>query len=392
MEPILYLSILLLAGLIVARLLGKLKFPDVTGYLIAGILIGPSVIGLIPADGVKQMEIVSQVALSFIAFSVGSEMNLKQIRKIGSKIILVTFCEALGGMLVVTLTMLLIFKTDVAFAITLGSIASATAPAATLMVIRQYQAKGDLVDVLIPVVALDDAVCIMAFGVASSIATAMLSGGALSMNTMLLKPLMEIALAIIIGLAGGIVYILLSKKVRNNEENLTFTLAMIFGITAAAFALNLSSLLTLMTMGIIISNFGRVNRKYLELINTVTPPIFVAFFVLSGADLNLADLKTVGVLGIAYVIARLIGKISGAYFSTKATGFPGHVSKYLGLTLAPQAGVAIGLSLIASQIIPDPHGAQIRTVVLGATIIYELTGPLVAKYALKKSGCIASDK
>lgn len=188
MEPILYLSILLLSGLIVARLLGKLKFPDVTGYLIAGILIGPSVIGLIPADGVKQMEIVSQVALSFIAFSVGSEMNLKQIKKIGSKIILVTFCEALGGMLVVTLAMLLIFKTDVAFAITLGSIASATAPAATLMVIRQYQAKGDLVDVLIPVVALDDAVCIMAFGVASSIATAMLSGGALSMNTMLLKP------------------------------------------------------------------------------------------------------------------------------------------------------------------------------------------------------------
>ncbi len=392
MEPILNLAVLLIAGLLFARILGLLKFPDVTGYLIAGMIVGPSVLGLVPLEGVKTLEILSQMALSFIAFSVGSEMNLKSIKKIGSKILVVTICEALGAMLVVTLTMLLVFKTDVAFAITIGSIASATAPAATLMVIRQYSAKGDLVDVLIPVVALDDAVCIMAFGVASSIATAMLSGAALSMNTMLVKPVLEILMAIGVGLIGGIIYILIGKRVKNDGENLTFTLAMIFGITAVAFRLNLSSLLTLMTSGIVIANFGRVNRRYLELINTITPPLFVAFFVLSGADLNLAGLKSVGVLGIAYVFARVLGKMGGAFISTKVTGFPKSVQNFLGLTLVPQAGVAIGLSLIASNIIPDPHGSQIRTVVLGATIIYELIGPLVAKFALTEAGCIERGK
>lgn len=392
MDLILYLSILLIAGLFFARILGLLKFPDVTGYLIAGVIIGPSLLGLVPAEGVKRLEILSQMALSFIAFSIGSEMNLKAIKRIGTKIIIVTIAEALGAMLVVTLTMLLVFRTDVPFAIIIGSIACATAPAATLMVIRQYQAKGDLVDVLIPVVALDDAVCIMAFGISSSIATSILSGAALSINTMLFKPVLEIILSIALGIVGGIIYILISKKLKNDEENLTYTLAMIFLITSLAAKFNLSSLLTLMATGMVIANFGRVNRRYLGLINTVTPPLFVVFFVLSGADLHLSELKSVGLYGIAYVIARVIGKVGGAYFSTKFTGFPASVQKYLGLTLVPQAGVAIGLSLVASNILPDPHGSKVRSLILGATIIYELIGPLVAKYALTKAGCIEKSK
>ncbi len=388
MELIFYVAALLIGGLVMARILGLLKFPDVTGYLIAGILIGPSVLKIIPQSGVDSLEIISQVALSFIAFSVGSEMNINSIKKIGSKILLVTIFEALGAFLMVTLAMMLIFKTDFAFALTIGSIASATAPAATLMVIRQYQARGELVDVLVPVVALDDAVCIMAFGVASSIATSMLSGAALNITNMLLIPLKEIFLAIIIGFISAILYILISKKLKNDEETLIFTLAVVLGLTALTLKLNISGLLTLMVTGIVIANMGKVSRRYQQLINQITPPIFVCFFVLSGADLSIDGLTHVGLIGIGYVIFRVIGKMGAAYISTRITGFSKEVQNNLGLTLVPQAGVAIGLSLIASNIIPDPHGAMIRTIILGATIIYELIGPMVAKIALKRAGCI----
>ncbi|WP_018659834.1 cation:proton antiporter [Allofustis seminis] len=388
METLFYLAILLLSGYFFARILGLLKFPDVTGYLIAGIIVGPSVFHLISDEGVSSLGILSTIALSFIAFSVGSEMNLKKIKQMGSKIFIVTFSEALGAVLIVTLTMLFVFHLNLPSAIILGSIASATAPAATLMVIKQYQAKGDLVDVLIPVVALDDAVCIMAFGIASSIGSAMISGADLSINTMLFQPLLEIVLAIVVGAVGGVLYIVLSRTFRNDGENLSFTLATIFVITAIALKFNLSSLLTLMMTGLVISNFGPKNRRYLSLINTLTPPLFIIFFVLSGADLKLSDLSAVGIIGIGYVVARVIGKFGGAFISTKAVGFPQSVQNNLGLTLVPQAGVAIGLSLIASQIVPDPFGSQIRTIVLGATIIYELIGPLLAKFALTKAGCI----
>ena len=228
----------------------------------------------------------------------------------------------------------------------------------------------------------------MAFGVASSIATSMLSGAALNITNMLLIPLKEIFLAIIIGFISAILYILISKKLKNDEETLNFTLAVVLGLTALTLKLNISGLLTLMVTGIVIANMGKVSRRYQQLINQITPPIFVCFFVLSGADLSIDGLTHVGLIGIGYVIFRVIGKMGAAYISTRITGFSKEVQNNLGLTLVPQAGVAIGLSLIASNIIPDPHGAMIRTIILGATIIYELIGPMVAKIALKRAGCI----
>lgn len=388
MESIYALAVLIASGLIFSRLLGKFKFPDVTGYLIGGILIGPSVLGLLSQDQVKGMEVLSTIALSFIAFSIGSEMDLRAIKKMGSKIIIVTIFEAFGAFLFVTASMLLIFKQDWAFSLAIGSISCATAPAATLMVIRQYKAKGPLVDVLIPVVALDDAVCIIAFGIASFMANALINGESLNIATMVGKPLLEILMSIGLGAVAGFIYSIIAKKVRNDGENLSFTLAMIFLVTAAALKLNLSGLLTLMVMGVVITNVGHVNKRYLDLVNAITPPIFVCFFVLSGADLNLSNLKSVGIVGIGYVVSRVIGKYLGSMVSTKISGFDQSVQRNLGLTLVPQAGVALGLSLIAANIIHGDHGQYIRTIILGATIVYELVGPLLAKFALKRAGCI----
>lgn len=391
MDIIFNIAVLFLSGLLFARIFGKFKFPDVTGYLIGGIIIGPCVLGLLSKEAVDSMDAISQLALSFIAFSVGSEMNFESIKQMGTKILIVTFFEAMGALIFVTLTMLLFFKTDVAFAITIGSIASATAPAATLMVIKQYNAKGGLVDVLIPVVALDDAICIMAFGVCSSIAITIMSGSDLNFVNMIFEPVKEIFLALIVGFVAGIIFILLSKRLKNDTETLTFTLAMIFIVTTVTDKWGLSSLLTLMMSGIVISNMGSVDRRYQELISTITPPIFIAFFVLSGADLNLGGLKAAGLIGFAYVIARVLGKFFGAMASTKLTGFSKEVQNNLGLTLVPQAGVAIGLSLIAEKIILEPHGSMIRTIILAGTICYELIGPIVAKFALKRAGCIEED-
>lgn len=388
MEQLLGIAVLLASGLLFARLCEKFHFPHVTGYLLAGILIGPSILGLLSGEVAESLHLINDVALAFIAFSIGSEMNLAKIRSLGSKILLVTIAEALGAFVVVTLGLVYLFGQSWPFALVLGSIACATAPAATLMVIRQYQAKGELVDVLIPVVALDDAVCIIIFGISSSLANAMLAGEKVSVGSMLAKPVGEILLALAIGAAVGLLYILISRMVKSGEETMAVTVAVVFGTTALALALEISSLLMLMMVGLTVANLGRSTRHFQEQLDYITPPIFLCFFVLSGADLRLASLAGVGALGLFYVGGRVLGKVSGAYFSTVATGFSKPVQRYLGLTLVPQAGVALGLSAMAQQILPAAVGSQIRTIILGATIVYELVGPFVAKIALQKAGCI----
>ena len=389
---IFYVAILLFSGLIFARIFSKIHFPEVTGFLIAGIIIGPSVLGIIPEEGVKNLEIISSVALSFIAFSIGSEMKISVLKKLGEKIILITVFEALTALLVVLLGCLFIFKYDLPFSLSLASIACATAPAATLMVIRQYKAKGEMVDILLPVVALDDAVCIIAFGICSSMAVSILQGGDLSIFSMFIYPVIEILESIALGLVGGFVFVLLSKKMRTDNELLSFIIGVIFMLSAISDMLNLSGLLTLMSASVLIANLGATPRRYFDMVDRITPPIFMSFFVISGADLNLAGLKAVGAVGIFYIFARAFGKYLGAFSAAKISGLSKKVQSYLGLTLIPQAGVAIGLSLIASREIPDPHGAMIRTVILGATIVYELVGPLLAKFALTKTGCIEVHK
>lgn len=389
-EILLHLGTILLVGFIVSKILGLFKFPEVTGYLIAGILIGPSVLGLIPEEAVKSFDIISEVALAFIAFSIGAELKFDDLKRVGKAIFIITILEALVAFFLVTVVMLLLGQ-SFPFSLAIGSIACATAPAATLMVIKQYKAEGPLVRTLIPVVALDDGVCIIAFGVASTLAQNMIQGGAFSMMNMVGKPVLQILAALALGVVAGIIMVKSMRFMKNQGQIQASFIGVIFLLAAISLRFDLSSLLTMMAFGTTICNTSREEVKVFNAIEVITPAIFLCFFVLSGADLNLASLTKVGLLGIAYVVARVIGKALGAGIGAKMGSLPSTVQQNLGLCLIPQAGVAIGLSLIAKRIIPAPHGAVIRDIILSATVIYELVGPLITKMALLRAGEIKKE-
>lgn len=389
MQSLLDCAIVLFAGLICAKLIGLLKLPDVTSYLIAGILIGPSVLGLVSSESLSSLEIISDVALSMIAFVTGIELKFSEMKESGPAILSITLWEVLGAFIAVAVPMVLIFKQSVAFAITLGAIATATAPAATLMVIKQYKARGPLVSTLVPVVALDDGFCIMMFGICSTIAASLMSGADITITNMLLVPLGQIVGALGLGFVVGLLVVRLLNFFKTQGDLTAFVLAAVFVLTYLSGKWGLSSLLVMMTLGSTISNLSNQHMTVLNSIDSITPPLFMMFFVLSGAELNLSVVKDIGWIGIAYILLRIVGKMAGTYFSAKAAKMPPEVYRYMGFALLPQAGVAIGLSLIAVRIIPAPYGEMIRTIVLAATIIYEILGPVVAKWALVKAGEIS---
>lgn len=386
MNQLYYVAIIILSGMIMARLVSKFKLPHVTGYLLAGVLIGPSILNLVPKEAGESLSIISEAALGFIAYSIGSEMNFKNLKKVGKSLITITIFEALIPAILVTLTMLYVFKQPLPFAIVIGAIASATAPAATIMVIKQYKAKGKIVDTLLPVVAMDDGVAIISFGIAFSIAKSLMkSAGSFSLVQAILIPLWEIVLALGVGLAVGLVLCYLIPKIKGEDELLSAVIVSIFISIGFSQLLNISTLLVCMMIGITVSNLAHNSNRALTVINRVTPPIFIAFFTLSGIDLNLSALKYAGLMGIGYVVVRSLGKILGAYMGARITNSNKVVQKYLGLTLLPQAGVAIGLSMIAQTVMPT-MGSTIRTIILASTVIYELLGPFIAKTALIKAG------
>ncbi|MBU5439926.1 cation:proton antiporter [Tissierella sp. MSJ-40] len=387
MHILFYVAIILLAGMGTAKILAKFKLPNVTGYLIAGLIIGPSILGLIPKDSTEQLSIISEVALAFIAYSIGSEFNLEHLKKVGKGIITITMFEALTAVVLVDLTMIFIFKQSVPFSIVLGAIAAATAPAATLMVVRQYKAKGPVVNTLLPVVAIDDAVGIMAFGISTTIAKSLINNSTnISIYGLVIYPLIEILGALILGFVMGLFLILISKKSKGEDELLSIVIAILFATAGIAIRFNFSSLLACMMVGATLTNLAPNNKKLFNAAEKFTPPIFISFFTIAGVQLNLSILKEVGLIGAGYVIIRVIGKMLGAYVGAKISDLPQTVQKYLGFTLIPQAGVAIGLSMIAQNILPLSYGAQIRTIVLAGTVVYELVGPLITKTALIKAG------
>ncbi|MDO5725838.1 MAG: cation:proton antiporter [Tissierellia bacterium] len=386
MEALYYMAIILIAGLLFAKIFGMIKLPDVTGYLLAGIIIGPSVLKLIPMDSVKNLEIISQVALAIIAFTTGIELKFDKLKTAGKSIMIITFAEVFGAFLFVAIPMVLIFKQSIAFSIVLGAIATATAPASTIMVIRQYKASGPLVDTLIPVVAIDDGLCIMMFGICSTIAKTLISNAELSIFSMLIKPLGEIAGAILLGLVFGIIAIKVLKILKHSANLTSFILAMIFLQTFIAIKFEISSLLVMLSFGATITNLSTYQHRAISAVDGITGPIFMSFFVISGADLDLSVVASVGLIGAAYILTRIAGKVIGSYYSAKFCKLDKNVYNYLGFTLLPQAGVAIGLAMLASNIIPPPFGAQIRTIILAATVFYEITGPMLTKYSLERAG------
>lgn len=379
-----YLALILFSGLLFGRIVKYLKLPNVTGYLIAGLVIGPHVLKLLSADLVARLDFISEMALAFIAFSIGAEFKLSFLKKTGIAPIVIALFEALAAAVLVA-GVLILCGFDIAVALLLGAIASATAPAATVMVVKQYNAKGPVTSTLLSVVALDDAVALMAFGFAMAAVSAMQSPGQSSVLVTALLPFAEILGSIAVGLLLGALFNFPLRFFKKSSNRLIITCGFVFLVDAIASAAGLSSLLLCMSMGAALINTGADGAEIFKLVDSVTPPIFLMFFVVSGAGLDIGVLPQIGLLGVLYLTVRVAGKIAGAAFGAWLVKAPEPVRKYIGLTLVPQAGVAIGLSLVAAGTLPEA-GKTIRAVVLCATLIYELVGPAVTKIGLKKAG------
>lgn len=390
MNTLLALSIAIAAGLLLSRLMKLIHLPNVTAFLIGGLLVGPSVLGIIPAEISESFGIITEVALGFIAYSIGSEFKMSYLKRIGAKPLTITAFEGLSAVLLVDIVLIgcsLLGAPgfDLPMCIALGAIAAATAPAATLMVIRQYKAKGPVSEMLLPVVAMDDALGLIAFAISMNIAQALASGAAITVMSMLLQPLFEIVCSIALGTALGFMLSYLAKFFKSRGNKLALTIAFVLLALALCDMWALSNLLCIMMVGAIMTNFCSASNAIIEQTDRFTPPLFLLFFVISGADLNLSVLPTVGLIGVCYVVTRMAGKWLGAFMGSRIVHAHPNVQKYLGLTLIPQAGVAIGMAQMALTKLPA-YGRQIQAVVLAGTLIYELIGPVVTKIALTKAG------
>lgn len=410
METLLSISIALCAGLLVSRFVKPLKMPAVTGYLIAGILIGPYCLGRLGVTGlgftsmteVKALSLFNDVALGFIAFAIGNEFRLSQLKKTGRQATVIGIFQALVAALLVDVVLIALHefvlgdKLPLADAITLGAIATATAPAATLMVVRQYKAKGKLTDLLLPIVALDDAVGLIVFSVSFGIAKA-LNLGMFDLTSILLEPILEIIASLLLGLIMGIIFSAVEKYFKSNSKRLSLSITFVIltvalsmmEFTIGTVKVGFSSLLVCMMLGTVFCNVCDFSEEIMGKTDRWTAPLFILFFVLSGAELELSVLGDAAIVGIglAYIITRSLGKYLGAFISAKAVHCEPLIQHYLGITLLPQAGVALGMSVTVAQTL-GAGGQMVRNIVLFGVLIYELVGPTLTRIALTKSGDI----
>lgn len=408
MNILLSVSIALLAGLLMTRAFKRLKLPSVTAYLIAGVLIGPYCLGAAGIEGlgfsshdaVEKLSLISEVALGFIAFSIGSEFRIEDLKKIGKQAFVIGIFQALVATLFVDIALLVVHlimpdKLSVSQLITLGAIATATAPAATLMVVRQYKAKGPLTSLLLPIVALDDAVGLIVFAVSFGIAKSLIAG-AVDIISIVVNPLVEIIMSLSLGAIMGWILTQLEKLFNSNTNRLNMTIAFVFLTVSLSMLdfhigpvhISFSSLLVCMMLGTVFCNICPLSHDLMEKSEKWTSPLLALFFVISGAELELgvfSDLAIV-VIGIIYIIFRSLGKYYGSYASAKATKCSPEICKYLGITLLPQAGVALGMCATAMQL--GQEGNLIRNITLFAVLIYELFGPVMTRCALTAAGDI----
>lgn len=393
MNILLSICIALFAGLLMTRLMKIIGLPNVTGYLIIGIVLGPCCFKIINQNDINNVfSVITDVALAFIAFSIGVEFKISSFKHIGKNIFVITLFQALvTAFLVDAVLITLALTTDILplpVAICLGAIATATAPAATLMVVRQYKAHGPVTETLLPVVALDDAVGLMVFSVSIAVAKVFASGTPLTFYAVILEPLLEIFLSLAIGSALGALLSLGMRIFASRANRLCLCIATVMagcGITMIE-GLSLSSLLVCMMIGAIYCNTFKGADVIMEQCDRWTTPLFILFFIVSGANLDIFNIVNVGIVGIIYIVVRSVGKYSGAMFGSFVAKAPKTVTKYLGLTLFPQAGVAIGMAAICSRQLPAEIGSAIVTVVLCATLVYELIGPVITKIALSAAG------
>ncbi len=406
MQTLLSLSVALFAGLMLSRLAKLAKLPAVTAYLIAGILVGPYMLGAFGVQGlgfiskadVDSYAIISDVALGFIAFSIGNEFRLAQLKKNGKQATVIGIFQAVITALVVDAALIGLHfvisdKLSLPTAIILGAVASATAPAATLMVVRQYKSKGPLTDLLLPIVALDDAVGLVLFATSFGVAKALVSGS-IDPVSIMVEPLVEVVGSLLLGLVMGLLFSFFEKFFHSRSKRLamsvTFVLLTvafsmikfeIFGIHVA-----FSSLLVCMMLGTVFCNVCDFSEELMDRVDRWTAPLFILFFVISGAQLQLSVFTdaAIVIIGIVYILSRCLGKYFGAFSSAKSVHCDKNTVKYLGITLFPQAGVALGMALKAQEL--PACGSMVANITLFSVLIYEIVGPLLTKISLLKAG------
>ena len=423
LQSILWVAIALIVGLLMSKLMKLINFPNVTGFLITGILIGPFVLGWINQEGftsvINKVNWVTEIALGFIAFTIGGSFKLSALKKVGKRATIISITEALGGAVIVIIALFLAYFCGMkdwglnpSMILILGSIACATAPAATLLVINQYKARGPVTETLIPVVALDDAVALIAFSILFSIAKILQIGGSFNFITAILIPILEIIISLAIGAVIGFIISMASKWFKSRHNRLIMCVAAVLlavglaqidtqAVFGWSFSFQLSSLLTIMAIGAVYVNLSAGVDSTGEYLDKFTSPIFMLFFIISGARLDFSvfasdDALLVVAIAIICLLARVLGKWLGSAFGAKITSCEPVIQKYLGFTLVPQAGVALGLANNAQVFMVNAGqtelGSLIYTVIIMSTMIYELTGPLITKWALTKAGEINIQK
>ena len=406
---LLSLSISLLAGLLLSRLAKVVHLPAVTAYLVAGILVGPFVLGMFGFEGfgftsleeVESYSILCDLALGFIAFSIGNEFRLAQLKEIGKKATVIGILQAVVTTALVDVVLICLHFAgfiSLPAAIVLGAIASATAPAATLMVVRQYKAKGPVTDILLPVVALDDAVGLVLFAISFGVAKALTAAGTPNILQIILEPTLEVILSLALGFVMGLLFTLTERFFHSRSKRMAVSVTFVmltvalstlkFEIEAIGVHVGFSSLLVCMMLGTVFCNMCDFSEELMDRVDRWTAPLFVLFFVLSGAELDFTVFSTVGVVivGIAYIASRSVGKMLGANISARMTGCDKNIIKYLGITLLPQAGVALGMASKAVELGSD--GIIVQSITLFAVLVYEIVGPCLTKVALTKAGDI----
>lgn len=395
---IISIALMLFLGFLMTRLTKKMRLPNVTAYIVTGILIGPYCLDLIPQSVIGGMDFLSDIALAFIAFSTGEFFKLSTLRKNGMKVVVITVFEALMATVVVFIVTYFILGIDLAFSIVLAALASATAPASTVMTIRQTGAHGDFVDTLLQVVALDDVVGLIAYSVAISLALALSMGSAaLNVGSVLQPIAMNLGVFLLGGVFGLFLKWLMPKK-RSTDNRLIISVSLLFAFCGICAMLDVSPLLGCMSMGTVYINITD-DEKLFKQLNYFTPPILLLFFVRSGLSFKLDALVNASVavgktpllvVGVVYFFTRIMGKYVGAFLGCKLVKKPRQTSNYLGLALIPQAGVAIGLAALGARTLGGEMGVALETVILASSVLYELVGPACAKLSLYLSGSYSS--
>ena len=404
---LLSISIALLTGLLLSRLAKKINLPAVTAYLVAGILIGPFVLGALNVPGIgithEQLagfSIISDVALGFIAFSMGNEFRIEQLKKIGKKATIIGIFQALVTTVVVDIFLISLHfimpdNFSLSAAIVLGAIATATAPAATLMVVKQYKAKGPVTDILLPVVAIDDAVGLIVFAISFGVAKS-ISLGNFDLLSIVLEPILEIIFSLGLGLIMGALFSFVERFFHSRSKRMAISVTFVLMTVALSLLkfeiggihIGFSSLLACMMLGTVFCNTCDFSEELMHRADRWMAPILILFFVISGAELELSVFSegSVLIIGLIYILSRSIGKYFGANISARVTKCDKNIIKYLGITLLPQAGVALGMAMKAVEL--GPEGNIVRNITLFAVLIYEIIGPFLTKVALTKAGDI----